>query len=194
MSKLLFLDTETTGLAAGPDKLLEVGCVVVSLPAFAVVAEQHWCFHFERSATPLYIHPKVLEMHEASGLWTECYRSQLVDYQKMDELVQRFIVDNGCQDSPLAGANPDFDRGFLKAFLPGVAKTVHYRNFDTNSLRLLREFITGEPGTRSKDTVHRALPDCHESIAQVEKHFDFMAELLGVAELNARIESLTGGN
>jgi oligoribonuclease len=178
---LLFLDCETTGLSPKGDKLLEVGCVVVSLPTFAIVAETNHVFHFDVKdaiTKGLYIHPKVIEMHDANGLWTDCYRSQLVDYQKMDALVQRFIVDNECQGTVLAGANPSFDRDFLKAFTPGTANLLHYRNFDTNTFWLLQEFITGEKGTRVKPASHRAVDDCKDAVGVVEKHFDFMEKLI----------------
>jgi oligoribonuclease len=191
MSRLLFLDCETTGLSPVDSKLLEVGMVVVELPTFEIVAETNHVFHYELKPTltrdhffkwntdEIFIHRKVVEMHKANGLWDACKRSQLVDYQKMDEIVQRFIVDNGCQGSPLAGANPGFDRTFLRAVLPGTDKLLHYRNFDTNTFWLLQSFITGEDAKREKPASHRAVDDCKDAVAQVEKHFDFFSELVG---------------
>lgn len=181
MSRLLFLDTETTGLSPGTDKLLEVGMVVVELPSFEIVAEDSICFHFERSALQsLYIHPKVLELHETNGLWRDCLRSQLNDYRKMDEIVSRFIIDNGCQDSALAGANPGFDRGFLKVFLPGTLELLHYRNFDSNTLWLLQSWLMGTDPKREKPATHRAVDDCKDAIKVVEQHFEFMERIFKV--------------
>jgi oligoribonuclease (3'-5' exoribonuclease) len=190
VSRLLFLDTETTGLSPADSKLLEVGMVVVELPTFEIVAEDSTVFHFELKPTltrdhyfrwttqEIFIHRKVVDMHKANGLWEACKRSQLVDYQKMDEIVQRFITANGCQGSVCAGANPDFDRRFLRAVLPGTDALLHYRNFDCNTFWLLQEFISGEKGTREKPASHRAVDDCKDAIKVVEKHFDFMEGIL----------------
>lgn len=189
MSRLLFLDVETTGLDPNTDMLLEVGMVVVELPTFDVVAEDSRVFHFDLKPTrtkdhhfvgpgrELFIHRKVVDMHKDNGLWDACKRSQLVDYKKMDELVQLFIVKEGCQGSVLAGANPSFDRGFLKKFLPGTERLLHYRHFDTNTFFLLQKFLTGE-GSTKPDGAHRAVADCKQAVAVVEQHFDFFQKLV----------------
>lgn len=177
---LVFLDCETTGLTPGADRLLEVGCVSVRLPDFEIVAEQQWDFHYDVKKPHGYIHPKAIEMHTVNGLWADCFRSQLVDYQKMDQLVSAWVVEQGGQGMALAGANPDFDRRFLSSILPTTAKTFHYRNFDTNSFWLLREFLTGESGKRAKSATHRAVDDCKDAIVTIEKFFDFFTELAGV--------------
>jgi oligoribonuclease len=191
MNRLLFLDCETTGLDPNSDLLLEVGMVVVETPTFEVKAEESRVFHFDLKPTltkdhhfkgpgrDLFIHRKVVDMHKANGLWEACKRSQLVDYQKLDELLRQFIVDNGCDGSVLAGANPSFDRDFLKKFCPTTARGLHYRNFDTNTFWLLQGFITGEDMRREKPATHRAVDDCKDAVGVVEKHFDFFQKLVG---------------
>jgi oligoribonuclease len=190
MARLLFLDCETTGLDPKTDMLLEVGMVVVETPTFEIVAETNRVFHFELKPTltkdhhfkgpgrDLFIHRKVVDMHKANGLWEACKRSQLDDYQKMDELVRGWILEQGVDGSVLAGANPDFDRRFLKEKLPTTEAGLHYRNFDCNTFWLLREFLTGESGKRDKPATHRAVDDCKDAIAVIEKHFDFMEQLI----------------
>jgi oligoribonuclease (3'-5' exoribonuclease) len=158
--------------------MLEVGVVIVDTPSFQVVAEDHWVFHYDIKKPHGYIHPKVVEMHEANGLWQACFRSQLMDYRKMDELVSRMLVDNGIQGAPLAGANPDFDRKFLAAQLPETLKLFHYRSFDTNSFWMLKSFITGEDTKRAKPASHRAVDDCKDAIKVVEDFFEFVTELV----------------
>jgi oligoribonuclease (3'-5' exoribonuclease) len=173
----LFLDGETTGLLPHDSRLLEIGMVAVELPTFEPVDMASFVFRFdlvEMQKAGLYVHPKVIDMHTKNNLWHDCACSPLDDYQKMDEMVQRFIVDAGCQGSVLGGANPDFDRRFLTKFLPGTNNVLHYRNFDNNTFWLLQEFITGEKGTREKPAAHRAIDDCMDAIAVVEKHFEFM--------------------
>lgn len=190
MSRLLFADCETTGLDPNTDVLLEVGLVVVELPTFEVVSERSHVFHFELKPTltrdhhfhgpgrDLFIHRKVVDMHKANGLWEACKRSQLVDYQKLDELLRAFALEQGVHDSVLAGANPDFDRRFLRKFCPQFEQGLHYRNFDTNTFWLLQSFITGEDMRRTKPATHRAIDDCKDAIGVVEKHWDWVTKLV----------------
>lgn len=189
ISRLLFLDVETTGLSPQFDLLLEVGAVVVSLPDFEEVAHTNHVMHFELKPTldkdhhfqgpgrNLFIHRKVVDMHRANGLWEACKRSQLRDYQKLDELVRKFALQHGCDGSVLAGFNPEFDRKFLSKFCPNTARGLHYRSLDTNSLWLLQSFITGRDAKREKPATHRAVDDCRDAIAAVEKFFDFFQGL-----------------
>lgn len=165
---LAFVDVETTGLDPATDRLLEVGIVIVELPTFKVLEEAEVQFRFDRSRYTGYIHPKVVDMHIANGLWDACEASSYDDLQKMDADLVSFLLANGCQGSQLAGANPSFDRGFLRKSLPQTERLFHYRNFDTNSFWLLREFIEGQKADRPKGTAHRAVADCKEAIQAVE--------------------------
>lgn len=196
MARVLFLDTETTGLldsdgVAREARLLEVGMVVVETPTFEIVAEQSHVFHFplkpaltkdHHFLTPggetIFIHPNVVKMHQANGLWEACKRSQLNDYTKLDALVGTFIMEQAVNSSVLAGAGVDFDRAIMRKYLPQALGKLHYRNFDTNALWLLQSFLTGQEPARDKGSSHRAIDDCKEAIAQVEKHFDFFCQLV----------------
>lgn len=184
--RLPFVDCETTGLAKdlhkGPPKdrprLLEVACVVVELPSFEIVAEKNVVFGFKRDQPVApYIHPKVIEMHTKNGLWAACEATSTTMYDGGVEL-ERFIVEQGCQGAQLAGANPSFDRRFLEVWLPQLDSLFHYRDFDTNSFWLLREYITGAAGVRDKRNAHRALDDCRDAVKVVEEFFDFMTALV----------------
>lgn len=174
---LAFLDTETTGLSAPTDKLLEVGVVIVELPTFKILEEAELQFCFDRQRYAGYIHPKVVDMHIANGLWDACEKSEYDDYQKMDADLASFLLANDCQGSQLAGANPSFDRSFLRHFLPQTEKLFHYRNFDTNSFWLLREFIEGRDSSRAKSCAHRAVADCKQAIETIEEFWTWFAQL-----------------
>jgi oligoribonuclease len=186
--RLPFIDLETTGLDPEKDFVLEVGCVVVDLPTFEEVAAKRWVVGFNKaqpSAKGLNIHPKVLSMHTLNGLWQDCEDANtrrvpdgVPCVNDADAQLQRFLLDHDCQDMQLAGANPGFDRGFMRKHLPGAEKLLHYRNFDTNTFWLLQSFITGEEARREKPASHRALDDCRDAIKQVELHFDFFSQLV----------------
>jgi oligoribonuclease (3'-5' exoribonuclease) len=178
---LLFADCETTGLSPTNDRLLEVGMVVVKLPTFEVVDQKNWVLWFDRvlTAPDRFIHTKVHEMHETSGLWAECLASKFTDLQKVDSECSQWAVAHDCQGSALGGAGPSFDRDFFKVKLPKLASLLHYRNFDTNAFWLLQSYITGQEPTRDKAAAHRAIPDCLESIGEVERHFDWFTKFCG---------------
>lgn len=175
---LAFADVETTGLDPKTDRLLEVGIVIVELPTFKILEEAEVQFAFDRSRYTGYIHPKVVDMHIENGLWDACEKPEAYDdYQKMDADLSAFLVANGCQGSQLAGFNPSFDRGFLRERLPGLEKLFHYRNFDTNSFWLLREFIEGRDSSRAKGCAHRAVADCKQAIQAVEEFWEWFVKL-----------------
>src|SRR5690606_41859087 len=67
--------------------------------------------------------------------------------------------------TPLAGANPDFDRRFLVKHMPKLARAFHYRNFDVRSITQLQDWIEGLAHVESP---HRALDDCYP--ARSEEH------------------------
>lgn len=188
--RLAFVDTETTGLAqdlTNPDLskvpwLLEVGIVVVDTPTFNIVAETNIVLPFKRGRGTT-IHPKVEAMHTVNGLWTECeavFRAQgpqdSVRYVSEQRLIQ-FLHQHDAVGSQMAGANPDFDRQFLRHYMPKLEREFHYRNFDINSMWLLQSYIAGLDSKRAKPASHRALDDCRDAIKVVEQHFDFMVEL-----------------
>lgn len=194
MEKILFLDTETTGLAKNlpNEKILELGLVAVSVPDFEEVA---WMSDVVRTTRLdlMKMHPEVQTMHAHSGLWKEVEFGG-VSVRALEERAIVFVLQNGLQGSVCCGANPDFDRRFLEVHMPELNDLLHYRNFDTNSFWLYREMLTGGAPARDKGATHRAVDDCRAALATVKGHFDFMAELLGVAELNTRIERLLAGN
>jgi oligoribonuclease len=177
---LAFVDNETTGLCPKTDRLLEVGIVIVELPQFRILEEAAVQFRYDLSRPHGYIHPKVVEMHHKNGLWDDCLKPGAYDdYQKADEDLCQFLLANGCQGAPLAGANPSFDRGFMRSMLPKFEGLFHYRNLDTNSFWLLEEMLVGEGnGTRVKNSRHRAVDDCKMAIRAVERHVEFMMELV----------------
>ncbi len=193
MARVSFIDVETTGLDKdlnNPEPgmipwLLEVGVVIVDTPTFEVVAKTNVVLPFKRGMGTK-IHPKVLAMHECNGLWAECealYEQQKGDprgsirYNEEQRLIQ-FLHQHGAVDSQLAGFKPGFDRNFLRHYMPKLERELHYRDFDCNTFWLLQSYITGQESRREKHASHRALDDCMDAIAAVEKHFDFFCKLV----------------
>lgn len=173
MRNLAFIDCETTGLNETKDHIVEVAIVVVDVDAnFREIAS------FSRvSVPPLWptvrrnMHEKVLAMHAASGLLGEIDAAAEDEHHvqahvEVDavEFIQRYAPQTAVWHTPMAGANPDFDRRFLRARMPKLHAKFHYRNFDVRSITQLQDWIFGQAHTESP---HRALPDARKAVADL---------------------------
>lgn len=65
---------------------------------------------------------------------------------------------------PLCGSTISFDRGFLQVYMPKVLNTLHYRNVDVSTVKLLAERWWPTLPTPEKQDKHRALDDIRDSI------------------------------
>jgi len=168
---LIFLDLETTGLREDKDHILELAMVAVALPTFAVVAEFSNVIRPDIwSTVKRNLHEKVAAMHAASGLSTELDLGAGAPQHIVEGLAVDFVNKRAPQTlawhTPLAGANPDFDRRFLRKQMPKLHGKFSYRNYDVRSITQLQDWIFGQAHVESP---HRALADCHQAIAQVKE-------------------------
>lgn len=163
----IFTDIETTGLDTTFDNILALG-IIVTRDDFIEVARQEWfgkVYQTEIMSLP----SKVLEMHSTSGLLQKCEQSTLHCIDIEDEAVA-FIKEHCPEPSPMAGNSIHFDRAFLKAHMPELEKTYHYRNFDVSTLRLLCHATVPE----AKDW-KSARPKVHTPIADLENSLEELA-------------------
>jgi oligoribonuclease (3'-5' exoribonuclease) len=167
---LIFLDLETCGLREDKDPILELAMVAVALPTFAVVAEYSEIVRPDIwSTVKRNLHEKVSAMHAASGLSAQLDAGAGVAAHIAEGNAVAFVREHAPQTlawhTPLAGANPDFDRRFLRKQMPKLHGTFHYRNFDARSITQIQDWVFGQTHVESP---HRALADCHQAIAQVK--------------------------
>ena len=133
----------------------------------------------------------VQKMHTENGLWADLENtiatargpagidpSKLPRYFDVQQRAREFYIQHAGpgQRVYLCGANPDFDRRWLEAKMPVLAKGFGYRNFDTNAFFILREYLFGSEKSGQK---HRVLDDCRQAVAAVHEHFALMKELFG---------------
>ena len=168
--KIIILDVESEGLDENQHRVLELAMLAVEVPTFEVVAEFSQCVRIER--IPDGLDPYVFRMHRESGLWMDCLRSERTLAQ-VEAAACAFVDQHTHGDGPLGGANPAFDRRFLVAQLPLLARRFHYRNLDVRTLTYLDEWIVGAP---KEAPAHRALGDCRQAVRAVELHYERMAE------------------
>lgn len=146
---IVWIDTETTGLSARHERLLEVAAIatnddLVEVARYQAVTDQARGLDFTK------VDPYVLEMHCKNGLWGEsiargkplgdvtttlanfilCH-SVIVPAQlatpEHPATVERVIA------PPLGGSTVSFDREFLKEHCPAAAKLLHYHHIDITS-------------------------------------------------------------
>ncbi len=165
---LIFCDCETTGLNEAKDVILEIGLLAVQLPTFTPIAELSMTILPPMLPTVRRnVHEKVEVMHSASGLWNDVEaRGILVHLAEGAalEFFRTWAPHTPTWQSPMAGANPDFDRRFLRKHMPKLHAAFHYRNFDVRSITQLQDWVFG---VAHVDSPHRALEDCKQAAAAV---------------------------
>lgn len=169
MRNLIIADCETTGLDEKKDYILELALVAVELPTFKEVA----CFDMVITP-PLWptvernMHEKVRTMHAGSGLLHDiATRARATaEHAETEALafVRQWAPHTPAWHTPLGGANPDFDRRFLRVRMPKLHAAFHYRNFDVRALTQLQDWVFG---TEHRESPHRALADARKAAQDV---------------------------
>lgn len=210
MSTLFFVDVETTGLyPVEENRILEIGIMAVSEPDFVELDAWSTPVYHADGLKVLAANQFVFDMHEESGLNAELRAMakgetpQVLPRQALLEalaFVNRHAVNCGVDDRGrpevfLCGANPTFDRDYLKAWMPDLAKRFHHRVFDVNTLFLLRRWLLGGPVAKF-GTAHRTLADCRQALAGIHEFVQGFAAAVGevhlaeIAELKNKVVEL----
>ena len=168
--KIVWIDTETTGLIPEEDYTLEIAAVITDfelneLAVFNSVIG--W------PNTPMILlkdqaNDYVREMHEESGLWdrVEAVGKVKHDSYSADKYFLEFLKEHGAVGSVIGGNSITHDRNFLKADLPKSYESLHYRSIDVTGIALLAKEWYGEEYTKEKK--HEALADIRESIEELK--------------------------
>ena len=187
--KLIVVDLETTGLNPNNNWILEVGAVIADAKTLEVIDQRSWVvrpiaetrkggpFVAARVASIEEAKARadsyVLKMHEANGLWAEVEAST----QTLLDVGREFphwLHENGMPTSDtvytLMGRGPDrFDRVWLRQYgevLQHMDDLFHYRSLDVSNIHHAFKragYPLGEQLLR-KSTVHRAVPDCLDTL------------------------------
>jgi len=170
---LAWLDLETTGLRPYEDAILEIG-VVITDRELDTVTEWSWVMQPSNSVNLVTIDPFVWKMHRDNGLWDECIGNETYLEDVVIE-AQDFVREHGAAGSPLCGNNIGFDRGFLKAQAPELLRIFHYRNIDVSTLKnVFALHLPHIPAFDKPKGNHRALGDCHLSIAEYRHYLNYV--------------------
>jgi oligoribonuclease len=170
MKSLFWIDLEMTGLDEKVDHILEVAVVITDMD-FRPLETYHRI---------VYQPPAVLEemndwckkTHGESGLTAAVPQgTPLATVQQ--ELVQLMDRHFGQKEKiVLAGNSVGNDRRFVDAYLPEVAKRLHYRLIDVSSFKEI--FREKYRIAFQKGNAHRATDDILESIRELAFYLSFV--------------------
>lgn len=182
VSKLFWVDLETTGLKPDFDQIIQVGLVVTDADLKVLDV-----FEEVVGLSPTFpLSPFVREMHTKSGLLERCYASDRTAADVQQQAV-RFIErhsEPGKDVGPMCGSSVHFDRAFLFEDMPFLHAKWSYRNLDVSSIKeACKAFGIADP---SKDwpKEHTAARDLSRSIRELRRYQKLLQ--LGWDEISSR--------
>lgn len=168
---LVWIDCEMTGLDPEKDAILEIA---------SIITDNNLCILEEGPSLVIHHDDQVLysmqdwvrDMHTTSKLIDEVRKSKIT-MQDAEQQTLQFLKSH-CKEgmSPLCGNSVWNDRNFLIKYMPRITDFLHYRLIDVTSVKeLVARWYPSDPDTEFlKSETHRALPDIHESIAEL-RHY-----------------------
>lgn len=159
-----WIDVETTGLDPETEHLLEIGVVAVDA-RLEEVAHESWLVYYDGPVSAF-----IANMHGPSG--TDLLRLAKMHGRKLEDVVPEihaFLATHFSGKITVGGDSPHFDVRWLTKHTPTVAKNFHHRVIDVSGMSRARELFAAVPDPKDyKNTKHRSLDDCRDSIARLK--------------------------
>jgi oligoribonuclease len=174
---LIWIDLEMTGLDTARDQIIELATVITDAhlntiaegPVFAIRQTPELLAQMDAWNT---------KQHTRSGLLARVLESH-VDEREVETATLAFVRQHVAANvSPMCGNSICQDRRFLARAMPTLEAYFHYRNLDVSTLKeLARRWAPNIAKGFSKDSLHRALDDIHDSIAELRYYRERMFQL-----------------
>jgi len=165
---LIWIDLEMTGLNTESDTIIEIATIVTDTH-LNELAEGPELAIGQPKAVMDAMDDWNTRQHCESGL-TERVLGSAVTLRQAELATLEFLsswVDPGV--SPMAGNSICQDRRFLAREMPELERYFHYRNLDVSTLKILaQQWAPTVAAGFKKESVHRALSDIRDSIAELQ--------------------------
>ncbi len=169
MDNLLWLDMEMTGLDVQKERIIEVAAIVTDKDLNPIDTFESVVFQEQKFLDAM--DDWNTKQHNESGLVAKipsAPSSEEVE-KKLCAFVKKHFKE---EPAILSGNSIGQDRKFIDAYMPELARLLHYRLLDVTSWKLIM-------GPRfnveyEKKESHRALDDIKESIAELKTFIDFI--------------------
>lgn len=168
--RLVFLDIETTGLDENECSILEIACVVTDKTLTHMDDGLNIVIGHDSSVLSN-MEPWCMNQHVQ--LARDCASSKITVSEAESTLIEylsRYITDWSCLK--LAGNNIEFDKKFLKRYMPKLNNLMPAFSFDISSVRHALKMWTDYKPLKKK-CGHRALDDVWETIQEAKSIYDF---------------------
>lgn len=168
--RLVWVDLEMTGLDPARHVIVEVAAVITDANLNIIGEGVDLVVHATEEQLAE-MDEYVTTMHANSGLDKEI-RESTVTLQEAEDAVLALIAEHCDPEhpAPLAGNSIATDRTFIRAYMPRLDATLHYRMVDVSTIKELsrRWFPRGYYHQPDKGMSHRALADIVESIRELD--------------------------
>jgi len=170
---MVWVDLETTGLEEKAGLPLEAGVLITDLELNEIAAAQYM-IQWGKLDWDSY-DPFVRAMHEASGLRAEYDAGAGLAISDVENLLCAFLRTHDATDLPMAGSNvANFDRAWVREFMPTFNDTFHYRNVDVSSIKEACRLYNPEVYAKlpPKLETHRTVQDCRDTVSEFSFYRD----------------------
>ncbi|MGQ0504165.1 MAG: oligoribonuclease [Myxococcaceae bacterium] len=165
-TRFIWCDLEMTGLEVESNAIIEFGMVITG-PDLKPIAELERTV-WQPEEVLQRMEPFVKQMHTQNGLLERVRKSEFS--LRIVEKDATALLSEHCEfgEGVLSGNSIHTDRLFIKQYMPGFDRFLHYRMVDVSSVKILtRAWYPNAPGRTKLDAVHTVLSDIRASIGEL---------------------------
>jgi len=175
--RFVWIDLEMTGLNPDVDRILEIA-VVVTGPDLRPLGEMSRVIH-QPEHTLEKMSKVVQQIHTRNRLIEEVLAASTTLREAEREAMVLVVKHCLPGDAFLCGNSVHHDWRFLARHMPRLEQYLHYRQVDVSTIKVLVQAWAKDITYDKEDSIHRALPDVHASIAELRFYCEhvFRADL-----------------